>query len=84
MYIYMYICIYIYMYVCIYIYIYCFIHLPSILAILFLGMICKSLELQSFPSSIAKLTSESKKYFFEIKLVSRDDMSTKSAETRIL
>ena len=31
-----------------------------------------------------KKTSENKKYFFEIKMVSRDDMSAKSAETRIL
>ena len=31
-----------------------------------------------------KETSESKKYFFEIKTVSRDDVLVKSAETRIL
>ena len=30
-----------------------------------------------------KEASENKKYFFEIKLVSRDDVSAKSAETRI-
>ena len=29
-------------------------------------------------------TSENQKHFFEIKMVSRDDMSAKSAETRIL
>ena len=31
-----------------------------------------------------KETSESKKYFFELKMVSRDGVSAKSAETRIL
>ena len=36
------------------------------------------------PLSKLHLTSESKKYFFEIKMVSRDDVSAKSAETRIL
>ena len=35
-------------------------------------------------SLLSIYTSESKKYFFEIKLVSRDDMSAKSAETIIL
>ena len=36
--------------------------------------------------SVQKLkeTSENKKYFFEIKMVSRDDVSAKNAETRIL
>ena len=29
-------------------------------------------------------TSKNKKHFFEIKMVSRDDVSAKSAETRIL
>ena len=37
-------------------------------------------------STVQKLKepSENKKYFFEIKTVSRDDVSAKSAETRIL
>ena len=41
---------------------------------------------QSSNDSVQKLkeTSESKKKKFEIKMVSRDDVSAKSAETRIL
>ena len=45
---------------------------------------CQSSTVLSDSVQKIKETSERKKYFFEIKMVRRDDVSAKSAETRNL